>query len=166
MKTINTIKVSMIFGALLVGLTTLDATERQGHIEIKSTVEVLTTVIENGVKVQKLIPAKKILPNTVLFYKNTFTNISDKPADNIKLVNPIPKHTLYQTGSARGANSDITFSVNNGKSWAKPEALTVLDYEGNAIPATAKDYTHIRWIYMQDLAPSERQNVSFQSKLL
>jgi hypothetical protein len=73
---------------------------------------------------------------------------------------------LYQTGSAQGKNSDITFSVNGGKHWAKPEALTVLDNNGNAIPATAKDYTHIRWIYMKNLAPAEQQNVSFQSKLL
>ncbi len=166
MKIINTLKSSLILGTLVVGLTTLDATERQGHIEIKSSVNVLTTVIENGVKVNKLIPATKILPNTVLYYTNTFTNISAIPADNIKLVNSIPKHTLYQTGSARGQNTDITFSINGGKSWAKPEVLTVLDKEGNATPATAKDYTHIRWIYMQDLAPSERQNVSFQARLL
>jgi len=166
MKIINTIKSSLLLGTLVIGLTTLDATERQGHLEIKSTVQVLTSVIENGVKVNKLIPAKKVLPNTLLYYKNTFTNISAHPADNVKLVNPIPKHTLYQTGSARGKNTDISFSVNGGKSWAKPEVLTVLDKEGNAIPATAKDYTHIRWIYMQNLAPSERQNVSFQARLL
>jgi uncharacterized repeat protein (TIGR01451 family) len=166
MKIINTLKSSLILGALVIGLTTLDATERQGHIEIKSSINVLTTVIKNGVKVNKLIPATKILPNTLLYYTNTFTNISAIPADNIKLVNPIPKHTLYQTGSARGKNTDITFSINGGKSWAKPEALTVLDKEGNATAATAKDYTHIRWIYMQNLAPSEQQNVSFQARLL
>ena len=166
MKTINTIKAFTLFGALLVGLTSLDATEKQGHIKVQSSVEVLTTVIEKGIKIQKLTPAKKVLPNTLLFYKNTFTNISPKATDNIKLINPIPKYTLYQTGSARGKNSDITFSVNGGKNWAKPEVLTILDKKGNATPATAKDYTHIRWIYQQDLAPLEQQNVSFQARLL
>ncbi len=166
MKTNNKVKASIIFGALLVGLTTLDATEKQGHIKVQSSVEVLSTVVEEGVTVQKLMPATKVLPNAVLFYKNTFTNISDKATDNIKLVNSIPKYTLYQTGSARGKNSDITFSVNGGKNWAKPEVLIVFDKEGNATPATAKDYTHIRWIYQQDLAPSEQQKVSFQARLL
>ncbi len=166
MKTNNKIKVAIILGALLVGLTTLDATEKQGHIKVQSSVEVLSTVVEKGVTVQKLIPATKVLPNTLLFYKNTFTNISDKAADNIKLVNPISSHTLYQTGSAFGKNSDITFSVNGGKDWGKPETLLVFDKEGNAIPATAKDYTHIRWIYKRSLAPSEQQSVSFQARLL
>lgn len=159
------IKASAVIG-LLIGSFAYSYSEKQGHIEIKSTVNVLKTVVENGEKIQKLFPATKVLPNTLLFYTNTFTNISDAPADNIKLINPIPKHTLYQTGSAQGENSDITFSVNGGKHWAKPEALTILDNDGNAIPATAKDYTHIRWIYMKNLAPAEQQNVSFQSKLL
>lgn len=162
---INFIKASAVIG-LLVGSFAYSYAEKQGHIEIKSTVNVIKTVMEDGKKVQKLLPATKVLPNTMLFYTNTFTNISDAPADNIKLVNPIPKHTLYQTGSAQGENSDITFSVDEGKHWGKAEVLTVLDSAGNAIPATAKDYTHIRWIYRKNLAPAEQQKVSFQAKLL
>ncbi len=150
----------------MVGSFAYSYADKQGHIKIKSTVNVLKTVVVDGKKVQKILPATKVLPNTMLLYTNTFTNISDVPADNIKLINPIPKHTLYQTGSAHGKNTDITFSVDGGKHWAKPEALTVLDKDGNAIPATAKDYTHIRWIYMKNLAPAEQQNVTFKSKLL
>ncbi len=162
---INFIKASAVIG-LLVGSFAYSYADKQGHIEIKSTVNVLKTVVVDGKKVQKILPAKKVLPNTMLLYTNTFTNISDVPAENIKLINPIPKHTLYQTGSAQGKNTDITFSVDGGKHWAKPEALTVLDKDGNTIPATAKDYTHIRWVYMKDLAPAEQQNVSFRAKLL
>ena len=102
----------------------------------------------------------------VLFYKNSFTNISQVPADNVKLINPIPAHTLYITGSAQGENTNITFSVNNGKSWGTPETLTVLDANGEAKIAEAKDYTHVRWIYNKNLAPSEMKNVSFQARLL
>lgn len=162
---INFMKASAVIG-LLIGSFAYSYAEKQGHIEIKSTVNILKTVIENGEKVQKLFPATKVLPNTILFYTNTFTNISDAPTDNIKLINPIPKHTLYQVGSAQGKNSNIDFSVDGGKHWGKSEALTILNNDGNAIPATAKDYTHIRWIYMKNLAPAEQQNVYFQSKLL
>jgi len=165
MKILNILKASAIIG-LLIGSFAYSYAEKQGHIEIKSTVQILKTVIEDGKQVQKLFPATKVLPNTVLFYQNTFTNISTEPADKIKLINPIPQHTLYQVGSAQGENSDITFSVDGGKHWAKPEALTILNKEGDAIPASPKDYTHIRWIYLQDLAPAEQKNVSFQAKLL
>lgn len=158
-------KASAVIG-LLLGSFAYSYSEKPGHIEVKSTVSILKTVMEKGKEVQKLLPATKVLPNTVLFYTNTFTNISNKAADNVKLVNPIPKDTLYKKGSAKGANSDITFSIDGGEHWAKPELLTVLDNDGNAVPATEKDYTHIRWIYMKSLAPTEQQNTTFQATIL
>ncbi len=76
------------------------------------------------------------------------------------LNNPVPENTLYVDGSARGANSSIVFSVDQGKTFAKPENLFI-QKDGKKLQATAKDYSNIRWILNSALKAGEKGSVQY-----
>ncbi|HUQ52538.1 MAG TPA: hypothetical protein VM692_09970, partial [Gammaproteobacteria bacterium] len=42
--------------------------------------------------------------------------------------------------------SEALFSIDNGRTFGRPEELTVPTANGGTRPADAADYTHVRWI--------------------
>ena len=76
------------------------------------------------------------------------------------LNNPIPENTIYVEDSARGANTNINFSVDGGQQFAKPEQLFV-EVNGKKVPATAKDYTHVRWTLTSALPAGKEGSVQY-----
>ena len=51
----------------------------------------------------------------------------------------------YLADSAAGPGADVSFSVDGGRTFDLPENLLVAGPAGQWRPATAADYTHIRW---------------------
>jgi hypothetical protein len=51
----------------------------------------------------------------------------------------------YVAQTASGPGSDVLFSVDNGRSFGRPEELSLALPDG-VRGADAADYTHIRWI--------------------
>ena len=101
-------------------------------------------------KEKKMIEAKEIKSGDVIFYTMSYVNSGDTAATNAVLDDPIPKGTVYLDGTALGKDSEITFSIDGGKTFKKPSLLT---YEiklpsGKMEKRTAspEQYTHIRWI--------------------
>ena len=99
--------------------------------------------------VKKMVAAKAIDPGDVIFYTLSYVNSGDDVATNAVMDDPIPKGTVYLAGSAFGNDAEITFSIDNGKTFKKPSLLT---YEvklpnGKIEKRTAspEQYTHIRW---------------------
>ncbi len=139
-------------------------------VELVTRVERVVDVIEKGVKVRKTGPPVKIVPGDEVVYTVAYANKTAKPAEQIVVTNPVPKHTRYKDGTAAGAGSDIRFSVDGGKTFATPDKLTVTaaDKSGKAIvrPATAQDYTHIRWVIKQSVAPGQSGTVTFHAVVL
>jgi hypothetical protein len=58
---------------------------------------------------------------------------------------PIPEHMRYLDDTAAGPGADITYSVDGGHSFDRPENLKVMGPDGHPRPAVGADYTHIRW---------------------
>jgi uncharacterized repeat protein (TIGR01451 family) len=138
-----------------------------GQITIGTKAEqLITTTDEYGNKIKKRIPASKVVPGEIVYYTTWFENIGKQAADDINITDPIPKHTVYVPNSARGENTTIRFSVDGGKHWGKEGSLKVRGADGKMRPATARDYTHIRWQYNGSLQPKEKQAVGFQARLL
>ena len=96
-----------------------------------------------------------------VIYTTSFTNNTSDSADIIDIVNPIPAQAIYLPNTATGINCEITFSIDGGISWDKPENLHVRQKDGSLRPAHPTDYTHIRWIYSAGLAPKASSQVSF-----
>lgn len=140
---------------------------RAQAVELSTRAEREIEVVEKGVKVKKSAPAAKIFPGDEVIYTVTYHNKSGKPAEKVSIVNPVPKHTRYRDGSAAGDNADIAFSVDGGKTFSTPEKLTVTikDKSGKDIqrPAGGGDYTHIRWVLRQNVAPGQSGSVRFRA---
>ncbi len=152
--------------ATLVLTTSQAAVAKEGHLKVTSKVQKMSIIKKDGKTSYKFEPAAKVLPGEMVQYNTYFENISAKPTDNIKIVNPIPKHLVYLPNSAQGKNTKIVFSVDGGRNYGKAGTLRVKRNDGKVYPATASDYTHIQWQYLGNLAPKTKQAVGFRARLL
>ena len=139
-------------------------------VELVTKAEKEVEVIEKGAKIRKAAPAQKMVPGEEVLYTVTYTNKTAKPAEKVVVTNPVPKHTRYKDGSAAGEGADITYSVDGGKTFATPDKLSVAvkDNSGkdSVRPAVAQDYTHIRWLLKQNVAPGQSGSVRFRAAIL
>ena len=155
--------INLSLTALLAGSISLSA--YAAGVEFSNKAEVDITVMKDGKKEVKRVPAKKVAPDGEVIYTTTFKNTIDKPISNIMVTNPVPTNMLYTADSANGANTVITYSVDGGKTYDAPEKLTVAGKDAKQRPAQATDFTHIRWIYKGDLATGKSSDVGFKAKV-
>lgn len=160
MKKIQT----LFLTGLLCVTTILQAEEGKVTLTSKSLKESIV-IDKNGNKIIKLIDTKKVLPGDTVFYENSVDNGKAEPVKNMVLNNPIPKEMAYLTDSAKCEKPcTILYSVDNGKVFDKPENLKIKTEKGVHI-ARADEYTNVRWILNQPLAPNQKVSVSYKAKL-
>jgi uncharacterized repeat protein (TIGR01451 family) len=75
-----------------------------------------------------------------------FTNAGEHVLDAIRITSPVPADVQYVPQSASGPGSEVLFSVDNGRSFGRPDELTLPAADGGLRVAVAADYTHVRWI--------------------
>jgi len=138
---------------------------QKGHLKVTSIAKKMVIINKGGKKSYQFIPATKVLPGEIVQYNTYFENISNKPAGDINITNPIPKHTVYLPNSAQGKNTHSVFSVDGGRHYGKAGTLKVRGKDGKIYPAKPSDYTHIRWQYQGSLAPRAKQAVAFRVRL-
>lgn len=155
--------IAILSSMLLFG--TSHASTPQGHLKVTSKAQKMIIVNNNGQKTYKFVPAVKVIPGEIIQYNTVFQNISNKPASNINIVNPIPKHTVYLANSAYGKNMITGFSVDGGRHYGKADTLKIRGIDGKWHLAKPSDYTHIRWQYRGVLAPKTKQVVTFRVRL-
>ena len=149
---------------VLIALISVSVWAQQGSIKLKNEAfKEVTVTDENGKTEYKLVDPGTVVPKDEIVYITTFENISDRPVSNIEIINPLPNNSIYKAGSAFGAGTVITYSVDNGDSYAAPGELTVEDEDGQSRAATHEDYTHIRWLYTQELQPGKAGTVMFRT---
>lgn len=115
---------------------------------------------DNGTSKIEWINPENIVPGNKVGYRITVNNKGSEPAADIVLNNPVPENTTYVADSARGSNSKIEFSVDGGKQYAKPAQLFITK-DGKKLPATAKDYTHVRWTLLSPLKAGDKSSVQY-----
>jgi len=139
--------------------------EQKGHIELKMMVEQEVTVTdESGEKNVKRTGAKLVLPGDEVIYTIIYRNISKEEATGVVITNPIPEHMIYTAGSALGEDTEIVYSV-DGVHFDIADKLKVALPDGGERPATAEDYSHIRWIIKTPLPPGKKGDVSYHARL-
>lgn len=149
----------IILAALILPMTALGA---NGQISFTSIAQVEMEMFEDGKKVLVRSKAELINPGEIAIYTNSFTNNGNETAEGLVINNPVPKNTEYLNGSATEEGYELTFSVDRGKTFDKAENLTVLDKEGKQTPASAQDYTNIRWTRTEPLNPGQTGSVEFR----
>lgn len=80
-----------------------------------------------------------------------FANSSDRVLDAIRITSPIPPDLAYVSGSASGPGADVLYSVDGGRSFGRPEELTMQAPDGSVRGAEPADYTHVRWVLRTSL---------------
>ncbi len=149
----------------LIAALATSATAAPRVILENSVQKVETFVNEAGEPQRHLVDADSVVSGDELRYTITFANDGDERVDagSVVITNPIPEETEYLNGTASGSGTDIVFSV-DGENFAGPEALTVTQ-DGLEMPASAKDYQFIRWVFGPVLKPGDTGNVSFSVRL-
>ena len=163
---------NIFFSSRLLGVIPMLATtsvlalaQEQAHLDVNTVVQKEEIFVnENGEQERRLVDANTVIPGERVVYTITFRNISDQPADNVIITNPIDSNLTYVDGSAFGPGTLIEFSVDGGKTWGTPDALQVSEDTG-VRPAEAKDFTHVRWIVENDVAAGALGVVRFTAVL-
>ncbi len=157
----------MKFGVLagLLVLSGIGSAAGNGSLELKTVVEKVEEVTSpDGETVVRLVPVDAVVPGEEVVYTVNYTNISDTPAENIVITNPIPRELTYIDGSAFGPGTDISFSVDGGASYADPASLTVIE-DGVERTATVRDFTNIRWEVKSPVDGGEQGFARFRARL-
>jgi uncharacterized repeat protein (TIGR01451 family) len=137
-----------------------------GAVELRSTVEKEIEITNaKGQKAFKREQVRKALPGDVLIYTVSYGNSGVKPAEKVVISNPVPEHMAYIADSALTENAVVTYSTDGGKTFDEPEKLVTRNAAGFERPATAADYTHIRWVLKKAVPPGEKGAVSFRARL-
>lgn len=137
----------------------------KGHLNVRTVVQKEEVVVTDaGETKRSLVPADTVVPGDDVVYTITFTNISSEAADNVVITNPISENLTYVDGSAFGPGTVIEFSVDNGQSFAAPEALMVA-VDDEVRPAEPEDFTHVRWTMQSELQSGAQGMARFKARL-
>jgi len=126
--------------------------------------EVVTITNKDGSKQDQWQQPDKLLPGERVGYQIEVNNKGTEPAADIVIANPIPEHTTYVQDSAKGLNTSIEFSVDNGKTFAQPAQLFV-EKDGKRVQANAADFTQVRWKLNTPLAAGSSSTVQYIVKI-
>ena len=98
-----------------------------------------------GREARALQPADRVVPGDPVIYTLEVRNTGATPAHLPTIVYPVPRHMRYLANSAVGPGAVVTYSVDGGRSFDRPDRLEVSAGDDRRRPALAADYTHIRW---------------------
>ncbi len=136
-------------------------------VELATSVDRVVSITTGEDEIETvLLDAAGVQPGEELRYTIEFTNTSTEIIDPgiVVITNPIPESVEYLEGTAVGDDSEILFSVDGGASFASADRLTVVE-GGVRLPAEARHYTAIRWIYGGILGSGEGGSVAFDVRL-
>lgn len=143
------------------------AVQAKPELQMSVVAEKEVTVTEGGKQVVKRVKADKSAPGETLIFTLNYKNSGDEKAVDVKLDNPVPSGTKYVANSATGANAQISYSVDGGKTFAKPEQLAVEKTSAGRkekVRAQATDYTTIQWV-IAEIRPGQSGQVSFRAQV-
>lgn len=157
------------FGGLILTIILGTATftwAQQSDIRLTTLALVEKTVSTDGGRTEiRQVPAEKVVPGTDVIFATHYKNIGNHPVEHAVITNPIPADMVYKEGSARGAGTEVTFSVDGGKSYHPVADLFIYDSAGRKYPARPQDYTNIRWTFETVIPPGAEGDVSFTAVL-
>jgi hypothetical protein len=114
-------------------------------ISVKAIAEVAAKTAQNGREFAHLQPADRVVPGDEVVYTLEIRNTTAMARPPPTVDYPIPEHMRYVADSAVGAGAQVSYSIDGGRNFARPEELFVTGGDAEKRPATADDYTHIRW---------------------
>jgi uncharacterized repeat protein (TIGR01451 family) len=117
---------------------------RDPRLAVKAIAEIVKPTSRGGRETTELVNADEVVPGDEVIYTLEIRNTSAVALAPPTVDYPVPAHMRYVANSAIGAGAEVSYSVDQGRSFDRPENLKIADAHGER-PATAADYTHIRW---------------------
>ena len=114
-------------------------------IAVTAIAEVETKISRNGRDAVKLVPADRVVPGDQVIYTVEIRNTGADPVLAPSVAYAIPPHMRYVADSAVGPGAEVSYSIDGGRTFDRPENLKIAGPAGQLRPADAADYTHIRW---------------------
>jgi uncharacterized repeat protein (TIGR01451 family) len=114
-------------------------------LAIKAIAEVETIAKQDGREVVRLAPADRVVPGDQVIYTLEIRNVGAIAVHHPTVMYSVPSHMAYVADSATGPGAEVSYSVDGGHRFDRPENLRMIDSDGHSRPAIDKDYTHIRW---------------------
>ena len=154
--------------SILAGIIILWSGGSQAADSLQLTNEVFQEIELKGAdgKIEKkMVPAAKVVPGTEVLYVITYKNISDKPADQVAITNPVLKELEYFNEPKDQTKTVPELSVDGGKNYGELSRLKVTGSDGKIRAAQASDVTHLRWRLRSAVKPGEKGTVSFHARL-
>ena len=136
-----------------------------GSIAIKAIAEVESQTVREGREISKLAPADRVVSGDWVIYTLEVRNTAATTIRAPTVTYPVPEHMSYVAESAVGPATEISYSVDGGRSFDAAENLKVQDADGQLRPAAAADYTHIRWQLKNSLKGNSVAFVRFRARV-
>lgn len=127
--------------------------------------EVTWISLEGGV----LQPAPRLVPGDVVRYTISGNNRTEQPISGLVLNDDIPSNMTIVIGSGRveSGQGTITYSADAGKTYSPSPMIRETRPDGTLVsrPATAEEYTHVRWAFTSAVAAKSSVQGSYQVRL-
>ena len=151
------------FALAMLGVFTVPA--HATGLKATQTVEVaIVTTDTNGDDLLTFAPATDVEPGQQVRYSLTYANEGTEPVESVSLIMPIPAEVSYLEASVEGAAARITFSADNGQTYAMRDSLMTGDGENSRV-ANASEITHIKWAFGAPIAPADSGAISYMAVL-
>ena len=130
---------------------------------ITNAFKVVTIEQADGSLTEEWQSLENVVPGDVVGYRISYSNSGAEAATSVAINNPIPKKTTYVANSAKGLNSQITYSADLGQTFARAAELLVVK-DGKQQLARPEDITNIRW-NLDAIAPGAEGLVEFKVRV-
>jgi uncharacterized repeat protein (TIGR01451 family) len=151
----------LIAGAVVLGLP---GRADSDPLSIKAIAEVEQSIQAHG-RETKLLPADRVVSGDTVIYTLEVHNTASTSIARPVVIYAVPEHMTYTPDSAVGPGTEVTYSVDAGRSFDVPENLKVQEPRGELRAATAADYTHIRWQLKNALKANSVAFVRFRARV-
>jgi len=136
-----------VFSCAAVALTAQETAGPPRALVVSSTLErIVAPPAGDTAASARIAPGTVASPADQLILTVRFTNAGDDVIDSIRITSPVPADVQYVPHSASGPGSEVLFSVDSGRSFGRPDELTLAAPDGGVRDADASDYTHVRWV--------------------
>ena len=134
-------------------------------LKAEQIVEVATITLDaEGNEIRTYTDAEEVAPGDEVRYSLSYVNEGALAAEAVSLVMPVPAEVTYIEASAGGTPSTITYSADDGASFAARDSLVVTS-EAGARLATAEEITHIKWVFSDPIPAASDGAISFRAVL-
>lgn len=111
----------------------------------------------------RISSAARVASGDYLLYTLEVRNDGPVTLHSPVVVHPIPEHMVYLAESAVGPGVAVTYSVDGGRTFLRPQLLKMRSPGGGLRPAKAADYTDIRWQLRINLKPGATAFVRYRA---